>query len=62
MQPYNYPDSDIDETELTVQVRCTKCQVVREEKIIREDLGDLTANGDGTYTDLIGECAKCLGA
>ncbi len=47
MRPYNYPDSDIDETEL-------------EETIILEDLPNLTLNDDGTYTDQGGECTKCL--
>jgi len=60
MRPYNYPDSDIDETELKVRIRCTQCQEVREETIILEDLPNLTLNDDGTYTDQGGECTKCL--
>ena len=54
--------TDIDETETTIQVRCTECHEVHEEHIIAESLGDYISNGDGTYRTLVGECAKCLGA
>lgn len=59
---YNQPDSDIDERRVTLKVRCTNCKEIREVTICRESLADYTDNGDGTYTDLYEECAKCLGA
>jgi hypothetical protein len=55
-------DSDVDFTEVKVTIRCTTCKQVRETTIFRESFDDLTDNGDGTYTDLYGECAVCLGA
>lgn len=64
MNQYNQPDSDINEEEMTIRVRCTRCQKIQEQKIIRESLEDYTANwdGTGTYTSPYEECAECLGA
>lgn len=54
------PMTDIDETPMGLQVRCTKCKEVHTEHIIAESLGDYIPNDDGTYSTLLGECAACL--
>lgn len=60
MSQYNQPDSDIDETPMVIQVRCTECGQVEEEHIIAEDLDDYIPHDDGTYESAYSECTKCI--
>ena len=61
MQPYNQPDSDINEEEVTLQVRCPECQQAHTMVICKESLEGYADNGDGTYTDILEPwCASCL--
>lgn len=53
--------SDVDATARVFPVRCTSCTTVREVRTQAEQAGSYTANGDGTFTDLLGECADCIG-
>lgn len=59
---YNCPDSDVDDTPVEYDLRCTACGNVWRVKGIMEDLGELIDNGDGTFEPVGGECFACVTA
>ena len=53
-------ESDVDDTPVTLRVRCKTCGKIEMDHTVREALSDYTDNGDGTYSSPYGECAQCL--
>lgn len=61
MSTYNQPDSDINEEEITLCVRCAECQETHTMVICMESMEDYTDNGDGTHTDFRAPfCSSCM--
>lgn len=62
MNPYNQPDSDINEEERTIWVKCPECQQSYPLVLCQESLIELyVQNEDGTYTDIYESvCVSCL--